>query len=314
MAWNMSKLRVCLCAPVHIQPSKKWIDSLPDCDIIITDDSNGQIKIDRKNVRIFDYEKQKEKLGDLYKDFEKFHKSSACKNFGHWLAYNEGYDIIIGIDSDCICPKDIVERHIESLQGEGCGWDNPLKNVGCYPRGFPYSQRNWEVAFNMGLWKNVLDINGADRNVAEPTDPKIKENNVVGGIIPLSGMNWACKKEYIPYLFFLPNFNYKRLKFRRHDDIFGGYIFQKFLKKLKKSITYGLPIVYHDTEINPQEDADAEMAMNTCDDEFYELIDLAFSEISPKSDMIRRFNPRFEGTKFEPLLESIKLWKKLYAK
>lgn len=310
----MSKLKVCLCAPSHIQPSKKWIDSLPNCDIILTDDSNGQVKIDRDNVRIYDYKKQEEKLGKLYKDFEKFHKSSACKNFGHWLAYNEGYDIIIGIDSDCICPKDIVEKHIEALQGEGYGWENPLKNVGFYPRGFPYSQRDWEIVFNMGLWNNVLDINGADRQLTEPTEPKIKGTEVVGGIIPLSGMNWACKREFIPYLFFLPNFDYRGLKFRRHDDIFGGYIFQKFLKKLKKSISYGEPIVKHETEIIPEEDAKAEEAMNKYDDEFYEIIDLAFSEMSPKTDLLKRFNPKFEGTKFEALEDTIKLWKKMYGK
>lgn len=306
--------RICLTAPVHIQPSKKWIDALPNCDIIITDDSNGKVKIDRDNVRIFDYEKQKEKLGVLYKDFEKFHKSSACKNFGHWLAYNEGYDIVLGIDSDCICPRDFIEKHIEALQLEGCGWENPLKNVGFYPRGFPYSKRNWEVVLNMGLWNNVLDINGADRSPVEPTSPNIKNNQVVVGNIPLSGMNWACKREYIPYLFFLPNFDHKRLRFRRHDDIFGGYIFQKFIEKMNKSMTYGLPIVRHDTEIDAQEDATEEEAMNKYDDEFYQIIDETFNEMSPKLDLLKKFNPKFEGTKFESLLESIKLWKKMYAR
>lgn len=308
----MKKTKVCLVAAVHQMPTKKWIDALPDCDIIIVDDSNGKVKIDRNNVRMFNYEEQEKLLGKNYKAFEVFHKSSACKNFGNWFAYNEGYDIIIGIDSDCICPKDIVESHILALQGEGYGWENPLSNVGCYPRGFPYSKRNWEVVANMGLWKDCLDINGADRKIGEPTNPKINTNKVVVGKIPFSGMNWAIKREYMPYLFFLPNFNYKGLKFRRHDDIFGGYIFQKFLEKKKKSMTYGLPIVKHISEVNPQEDAEEEKAMNKYDDEFYKIIDAAFNDINSKTGLLKKFNPKFEGTKFEPLLDSIRLWKKLY--
>jgi hypothetical protein len=311
----MKKTKVCLVCPVHETPSNQWIEALPNCDIIIVDDSNGQVKIDKPNVRIFDYEKQKELLGKNYEAFEKFHKSSACKNFGHWLAYNEHYDIIIGIDSDCVCPPNFIEYHLRALEMNGCGWENPLHKTGWYPRGYPYSQRDLEVVCNMGLWEDCLDINGKDKFIEiPPRDSGIKENKVVTGMIPFSGMNWACKREFIPYLWFLPNFDYKRLQFRRHDDIFGGYIFQKFLQKKGVCMTYGLPIVKHVSDVNALEDAKNEEAMNNNDDEFYKIIDDAFATINPKLDVITRFKPELKGTKFEELLEGIKLWKKLYNK
>ncbi|MDD4382502.1 MAG: hypothetical protein PHE21_04155, partial [Candidatus Dojkabacteria bacterium] len=101
-------MKVCLVTAVHIQPTKEWIDALPNIDIIIIDDSNGIVKIDKPNVRMFDYKAQEEYLGDKYEAFARlFHKSSSCKNLGHYIAYKEGYDIMIEIDSDCICPPDL---------------------------------------------------------------------------------------------------------------------------------------------------------------------------------------------------------------
>jgi hypothetical protein len=313
-------MKICLVTTVHIQPSKKWIDALPNCDIIIVDDSDGKVEINKPNVRMFDYKKQKELLGDLYEGFEKFHKSSSCKNFGNWVAYNEGYDIVIGIDSDCVCPIDIIEKHLKALDMEGYGWANPLYKIHWYPRGFPYSKRGLEVVANMGLWEDTLDINGKDVMIANeklekvPYSSNITGNSIVTGKIPFSGMNWACKREYLPYLMFLPNFDHKGLKFRRHDDIFGGYIFQKFLEKMGKCMSYGEPIIKHETELYPIEDAIAETAMNNNDDEFYQIIDEAFSVMSPRLDLLRGFKPILKGTKFEELESSIKWWKRLWKK
>ena len=97
-------MRICCVTAVHIQPSEEWINALPNCDIIIIDDSNGKVKINKPNVKMYGYEKQKEVLGDLYCFDKYFHKSSACKNLGHYIAYNSRYDVMIEIDSDCYAP------------------------------------------------------------------------------------------------------------------------------------------------------------------------------------------------------------------
>lgn len=306
-------MNVCLISACHIQPSEKWINALPNIDIIIIDDSNGKVKIDKPNVTLYDYKKQEEYLCDLYPMFDKwFHKSSACKNLGHYIAYKEGYDVIIEIDSDCICPSDLVECHLTALNIKGGSWVNPLQKKGLYPRGYPYSKRNKEVVANLGLWSDCLDINGADRTIDEPKETGIDDNRIVDGIIPFSGMNFAIKRDYIPLMFLIPNFNYKMLRFRRHDDIFGGYIFQKFLERLDKKITYGLPIVRHDSKVIPEEDAKEEDAMNSTDILFYDIIDKAIPYGKTPLELLEKFNPDFKDSIFRELEEPFKWYKKLW--
>lgn len=300
---------------VHKQPSKKWIKNLPDISIIIVDDSDGEIVIKRKNIEVYNYKRQEQELGKFYSGFEQFHHSSSCKNFGHWLAYKKGYDVIIGLDSDCICPKNFIEQHLKALNKEGYGWENPLYKIGWYSRGFPYSQRKQKIMVNMGLWENELDINGKDRIIKNP--PKntlINDNKIALGKIPFSGMNFACRRELIPSLFFLPNFNYGVNYFKRHDDIWGGYIMQKFLKKRKECISYGLPIIYHDTKIIAEEDVEEEKALNKYSDDFYEIVDGIFEKIRVGMyiEMLQQFEPKFEKTIFKGLIEPIKWWQKLW--
>jgi len=301
---------------VHKQPSKKWIRNLPDVPIIIVDDSNGKINIKRKNIEVYDYKRQKQELGRFYEGFKQFHHSSSCKNFGHWLAYKKNYDRIISLDSDCICLENFVEQHSEALDKEGYGWENPLYKIGWYPRGFPYSQRKRKVMINMGLWENELDINGQDRiSYNPPKNTLIDDNKIAVGKIPFSGMNFICRKELIPALFFLPNFKYRDYYFSRHDDIWGGYIMQKFLEKRKESISYGLPIIYHDTKINAREDAQEEIAMNKHSDEFYKFVDKGFEKvrIGTYKEMLLQFNFDFlKNTVFENLIQAFKWWQRLW--
>ena len=278
-----------ICA-VHIQPSEEWVTALHQqylfkkADIIIVDDSDGKVKLP-KGWKVYNYKRQRAELGDtLYKQFEQFHHSSACKNFGTWLAYKKGYENIIVIDSDCIVPAGFVKHHLESLDINGRGWENPLSGTGYYSRGFPYSKRNQKKWAHMGLWVNELDLYGTDRVGKEnlPTAPREcnyddDESRITGynacGFFPLSGMNVAFRREAIPYMLFLPNFTYSNFNFTRHDDIWGGYIFEKISHAKNKALSYGMPYVYHDTVVIPEEDADEEVAMIKFEDAFYKLID-----------------------------------------
>ena len=321
----MAMKKVCLVSTVHIQPSKEWIDSLPtDIDIFIVDDSDGKVKIDKKNVRMFNYSQQQEALGDKYDYFAKhFHKSSACKNFGLWYAYNLGYEYVIVIDSDCVIrDKDFVFKHLYRMELKGWGWQNPLEWTGYFSRGFPYEERNKRIALNLGLWDGLWDINGKDRNEenSQKDNPTPKLwfvfQMVATGIIPLSGMNLCVRRNAIPALLFLPNFG----EFRRHDDIMGGYIFQQIMKKAGECLTYGQPLVYHDSGVDAKKDEEEENAMNTSGMYFYKLVDKAMQEVMP-CDNYRSMFAQFEsaihdsliGTMFEPLIDSFKWWTKLYV-
>jgi len=325
-------MKIALITALHRQPTPEWIKSLPDIPVIIVDDSNGKIKIDRENTEVFDYKRQEEELGEHYEYFAKtFHKSSACKNFGLWYAYKQGYDYVIMIDSDCNCSPNFVKDHIKAIEKRGTGWENNIEAFGNnFARGFPYSERDKEIVLNMGMWKGQMDINGQDKiddpELAEPYDYMwypLGKNQVAHGMIPLSGMNLIIKREAIPAYFLIPNFDYEDLKFRRCDDIFGGYVFQKLAKLKGDVISYGQPFVYHDSIVIPEEDAEEEKAMNEFDSEFYERVEELneyiifdknnYSYVDAFNQFAIVMEYRLKGTKFESLISSFNWWKNLYV-
>lgn len=265
--------KVAICAPVHIQVSGEWIQAVDSLgvDVIIVDDSDGKVRLPA-HWNVYDYKRQKEILGDKYEYWQKFQHSSASKNIGHYVAYCLGYDIIMGIDSDCIPGAKFVSQHIKNLESVSYGWENPLHGTGWYSRGFPFSKRKLKTAFSLGLWSNELDLYGTDRikhPELNPKELKFSFQEVAQTYIPLSGMNWATWRENIPDLLFLPN----HADYRRHDDIWGGYIFQKKMLARNERLVYGLPIVYHDTVVVPEEDAEEEIGMIRDEDAFFASVD-----------------------------------------
>lgn len=290
-------MKVAIVAPCHIQPSKQWVDALNrelnahgNATAIIVDDSDGKISLPHGVItwEVYDYAKQRAALGEeLYGLFEQFHHSSACKNFGTWLAWRDNYDVIIVIDSDCIVPEGFIAKHLEALARPEGGWSNPLAGTGWYSRGFPYALRDLPKWAHMGLWEKNVDLYGSDRVAAgadwkklQPmTPPYPHESFRPGQFFPLSGMNVSFVREAIPFMLFLPNFHYLRHNFSRHDDIWGGYIFQKAAQQKHKSLSYGQPIVEHESEVIPEEDAKEEEAMIAFENDFYRAIDdaLVFS-------------------------------------
>jgi hypothetical protein len=269
-------------APVHIPVSKRWTDALvavsQQAEIIIVDDSDGKVDLP-KVFDVYDYKRQKQELGpELYLQFEQFHKSSSCKNFGTWLAYNTpGITTVIVIDSDCVIPEGFIEQHRSALSHTGDVWANPLRDTGWYSRGYPHHLRNVESWANMGLWTNELDLYGSDRVAALPRTPPAEPqwmNRQVASFFPLSGMNVAFRREAIPYMLFLPNFlTYTNERFIRHDDIWGGYIFQKAALAHNKVLSFGRPMVYHETVVHPQEDAAEEVPMLKYEKQYYRAVD-----------------------------------------
>lgn len=278
--------KVAIVAAVHIQPSEKWVAALnhaaKTATIIVVDDSDGKVALP-SNWDVYGYERQRQEMGDeLYAAFEMFHRSSSCKTFGVWLAHKRGFDPIIVIDSDCVIPPDFVALHVEALLAPGDGWENPIAGSGFYSRGFPMHERRKPVWAHMGLWENELDLYGTDRvgiPYAEiPKMPPYVGQKSAAGMIPLSGMNVSFRNDAAPYMLFLPNFKGPDgEKFSRHDDIWGGYIFQKVARDKGFAVTYGSPNVYHDTVVIPEEDAAEEAAMIRHEKDFYWMVDAALN-------------------------------------
>lgn len=330
--------KIAIVASVHIQPSVEWIKSLEsvtqgknNVEVFIVDDSDGVVELPN-GWKVFDYKAQREEMGDaMYERFEKFHKSSACKNFGHWYAWKEGFDVVIGIDSDCIVPPGLIHYHLSSLMLPSYGWTNPITRSGWFPRGFPYSQRQLRTALSLGLWEGELDLYGADR-LEKPTQDtrslvQIEDSAVADGILPLSGMNWACWSDIIPGLCFLPNFeieeemndhNMRVTKFRRHDDIWGGYIFQALMASRNERIRYGKPVVFHQTVVDPAKDAEEEKGMIAFENMFYAAVDSIVPQIENGmyEDMMLAFasiaQKEWKGTEFEAMADAVVFWAELF--
>ena len=334
-------VKIAIVAPCHIQPSETWINNLRreaemnGADVIIVHDSWKEPLNLPLTWRVFDYKRQEEFLGEDYEYFAKtFHKSSAIRVFGHLVAYKEGYDFIIGLDSDCDVPFNFVAKHLLPLNSaEGHHWTNPLSGSGFYTRGYPYSARDWRVVANMGVWENVLDINGADRRHGEPTKLRADFPCIATAPIPFSGMNFSITRDAVLGFLFLPNFDFPHNdpekgaivdEFRRIDDVWGGYIFQKLAEKRKESVTYGPPIVFHDTKVVASEDAAEEAAMYKWEDAFIKCVDLATIALDdvPKGEkkpsypeLYMRFAAEFEKYKlFPPMVEAINWWAKVTMK
>jgi hypothetical protein len=308
--------RIAIVAPVHIQPTDNWIGAMNDASktatIIIVDDSDGKVKLP-DHWEVFDYAKQKEAMGEeLYKEFEMFHKSSSCKQFGLWLAWKRGFDPVIVVDSDCILPPDFVAKHLEHLCIQRADrWSNPLNGTGWYSRGFPYNYRGVDKWAHMGLWENELDLYGHDRALAMPNlPPKLPPSGPYTGetsaqYFPLSGMNVSYRNDAIPWMLFLPNFTYdeqmkweppakgRLWKFTRHDDIWGGYIFQKACELDRRGLSYGDPMVFHETVVDPYEDERSEEAMIHFENEWHDFVDWFFSTL-----IVTEERPGFEAAWF----------------
>ena len=340
-------LKIAVVVPNHIVPKKEWLNALDEAtlnkaDVIIVDDSHDQIfkglyAETFKNWKVYDREDQRKELGDKYARFSIFHRSSSSRNFGNYMAWKQEYDVIIGLDSDCNVPRDLVEWHIEGLNMVGHGWTNPIKIEGWFPRGYPYSERNRKVTANLGLWENVLDINAKDRKDNEPKEThhriefsdgsinngEYEECNLVAeSFIPFSGMNWAILREAMPGFLFLPNFNLsikdREWKFRRHDDIWGGYIFQRFMELRNERIAYGRPIVFHDTVLDIPADIAEEEAMIAFENTFYGAVDLAMKKVTPGmyEEMMLQFyeviKVEWAESEWQPLIDPIKVWTQLF--
>jgi hypothetical protein len=304
--------------PIPNDPDWSIFQELPeDVPIIVVDDSDGQLTpAPRRNVRFFDYSAQRQIMGQHYPAIP--HKSAATRNFGHYLAYKEGFDVIIALDYDCRPRPGWLDQHLSALgpvaeapalQG---AWINSIEQPGFYARGFPYEYRNsqaaavtettasGEVRVNMGVWDNVLDLNGIDKVQAEPpSEPGLRgdRNHIALGNIPVCGMNTAFFAELTPAYFFLPDVWVEGWHLSRHDDIWGGYILKKLLEKKGHLFSYGRPVVEHTKQSNLNRVIMLEHYMHLMAREFYEVVDAAADAVRPAgyTEMFAHFTDEYCG-------------------
>jgi|GEM_PF-1703517 len=323
---NTQDFKIAVVVTLNKVPTVKWVEFITlacggKADLIIVDDSPEQdlqkrlSGIQYVNANVYNREFQEKELVD---------GSITSRNFGHYMAWKLEYDIIIGLDSDCNVPQDFIEKHVGALRVEGYGWTNPIKQKGVFPRGFPYSERSRKVTANLGLWENVLDINSKDVKDDVPSKCGVEGNLVAECYIPFSGLNWSMWREAIPGFMFLHNFNVtikdKEYSFINIGDIWGGYIFQKFMEKRNERMTYGYPIVHRDAVIDKEADMKAEEAMIEFENTFYSAVDSVMEKVTTSTyeDMVWQFAQivaiDWKNTEWDSLMVTFEWWADLFTK
>jgi hypothetical protein len=302
---------VAVVIPIPGDPDWSIFDEIPESvPIIVPDDSDGRLAAPpRANVTYYDYAAQRDYLGPHYDAIP--HKSAACRNFGHVVAYREGYDVIVALDYDCKVPAGWLAEHLSALTKvveapaiapeRPDGWVNSITAPGWYARGYPYELRNpidsrvreeratGEVVLHMGLWNKIVDLNGIDRFPPHeaPYDPGLygPEPRVALGPIPVCGMNTSFVRDLTPAYFFLPDLWVEDgspggWQLSRHDDIWGGYVAKRLMEKRGDLLTFGSPIVEHTRLTAGEKTAKIEHYMHLLARDFFPIVDAAAGSIA----------------------------------
>ena len=329
--------------PTAKNPTVRFLKHLPRrLPIIVVNGSASKLDLDPSRFDIYGPARQRKVLGRFYESFLPFHGSSACRNFGHYLALKKGYDVIIALDYDCVVPPDFVARHLAALTTpiapiltSANGWLNPISGTGWYSRGFPYDRRYLakvrsvtqpvNLVFNMGLWEHVIDINGIDKVLRQPPN-RLKLTQplqVAGSNLPISGMNNAFFAQIVPAYLLFPNFFINGWELSRHDDIWGGYILKQLIDKHGNHVSFGQPVIYHERQSSLPQVLAHEHYLHLLSPYFYHLVDQAVS-LTPKGTypaMMTAFTNHFSAVLnetaelpphyravFYKVLESLQWW------
>lgn len=286
--------------PSHLDVEWDLFRDIPvEVPIIVVDDSDhGLAPPERDNVVVYSRKDQAVLLGEHAAAMPR--RSSACRNFGHLVAYREGFDVVLALDHDCRPAPGWRERHLAAI-GELAAapavtaeWVNTVEGTGCYARGYPYEWRDPDLPtsrstvsgvgkLNVGLWSGILDLNGVDKLVGEPpTDPGAGQDHttVALGNLPVCGMNTAIAREVVPAFFFLPDVHLHGWHISRHDDIWGGYIAKKLMDLRGDLVTFGAPVVEHTKQTQLDRVVSLEHYLHLLSSHFYRLVDGAVERVA----------------------------------
>jgi hypothetical protein len=316
-------------------PPWELFDAIPaDIPVIVCDDSDGRLtRPPRDNVWVVDDAAQRAYTGRHYAAMP--HRSAASRNVGHYIAWREGFDVIVALDYDCGTRPGWLEAHLGALGKaveapaqrpvtEG-GWVNSIDRryadgATVYARGYPYELRTperhaveavtatGEVLVNMGLWDGVLDLNGVDKlQGGEPGDPGCPATPVVArGHLPMCGMNTAFAAELTPAYYFLPDVWVNGWQLSRHDDIWGGYVLKRLMDRRGDLVSFGAPVVEHTKQTRLERVVVLEQWMHLLSMPFYELVEDAVAEV-PAGDyatmyahFVEEFRRRVEASPRPP--------------
>jgi len=172
-------------------------------------------------------------------------RTSAIRQSGLDYGYLEGYSQVITVDDDCVLPRDWAESHVKALSGLVTVANNtvPGQTIRGLPRDYMLP-----VGISHGLWSGVLDYPAWFQIANDPGLVEIEDTGwrPIRSPFPMCGMNVGFRREVLPAVFF-------QHTFRRHDDIFAGWIAQAILDLHGYGYVNGGAVVRHERASNAAE-------------------------------------------------------------
>lgn len=159
-------------------------------------------------------------------------------------------EYIITLDDDETPIGDPIQDHIDQLNRRvPISWIST--GVDEYFRGFPYGVRTEApVMISHGAWEGSYDWDAPSQLLKGNKQVEFYKGVIPKGIYtPLCGMNFAFRREALPYIYFAPVGHFKGAE--RWDDIYMGVLTIKKFAELNWAITTGYAKVLHTRASNP---------------------------------------------------------------
>jgi len=281
---------------------------------IVVDDSEGSIRVDHPSFAVYTWADRRRVLGALEVAIPK--GNGACRDFGFLLAWKESDDdeVIVALDDDCmVYHEDFAEQVNNALSSERRAiatteqrhlnimdfYSNTPDHL--FPRGFPYSARGHyhpcsfeeaepgHVAFSLGLWKGVFDINAIDKLEGPQwfhQDAELHYKSVIipkGTLVSVCSMNMQFRRKVLPAVYQLP-MNIEVIPgwvIDRYGDIWGGFILKTLMDLRGEAMVAGEPMIHHLKEGNYLRNIWQEHLCHLVNDEFLEMLADAAERIQP---------------------------------
>jgi len=255
---------------------KEW-EELKRCKIIVVQDIGDKPEIpDGFDVKIYDHKDIKKDLGK--NEWIIPSRTSACRSYGYYKAYQQGDEFIATLDNDCFPETEDywMDGHLQNLiKKVTLGWESSIPDSNLPTRGFPYKIReNSEVVLSHGLWSNVPDFDGIDM-LKQPNTRfnRCLTNKIIPqyNYYPMCGMNLAWKREITPLMYFGifgPDW-----KIDQYDDIWAGIFSKKILDHLGKAVISGYPSVEHRKQSNAFINLEKQAPGLMLNEELWQMID-----------------------------------------
>lgn len=281
---------------------------------IVVDDSEGNITVDHPQFAVYTWKDQERLLGDLKIAIPR--KNGACRDFGFYIAWKESDpgEIIIALDDDCCVEEEDFAAQVQSTLSKGtkpvaAGKGKHFNILNCYsntekdiyPRGFPYSMRaeyqpwafdqqiSGDVTFNLGLWREIFDVNAIDKlrgpQYRYPDAELVHDSVVVpeGALVSVCSMNMQFRRELIPAVYQLlmhvevmPGW-----VIDRYGDIWGGFILKTLMDLKGEQMAVGAPMIRHLKEGSYERNIWQEHICHLVNDEFIAILERAREVIQP---------------------------------